>query len=373
MLVSAAWIVPAAFAAINRVVQGRLNGWNPPTTQELLFEGGDWLIYGLLTPAVFAIARRWPLTRPHLTRRVVLHLCVSLLFCAAWATGGKLLQLLLAFIFNPQALRAAAAAAGDQLWLKAGRDWLGWIFVTLPFGVAVYLCMVGAEHAIRYFLEARDRELQLSRLSEQLAGARFSALQAQLNPHFLFNTLNTIAVLVRDGNKTGATQMVEQLSDMLRRTLGRHRANEVTLGEEMEVVRQYLSIEQVRFSDRLRPTLEVDESLLSAAVPGFALQHLVENAVRHGIARRAGAGAARVAGRRDGDVLELSVSDDGAGIDAAGAGQVGHGLQNTRERLRALYGERASLVVVGAVNAGTVATLRIPYRELVVESDAAAR
>src|SRR5439155_15935699 len=98
-----------------------------------------------------------------------------------------------------------------------------------------------------------DRELQLVRLSEQLATARFAALQAQLNPHFLFNTLNTIAVLVRDDDRTGAVRIVEQLSDVLRRTLSRHQTNEVTLAEELDLVRQYLAIEQARFSDRLRP------------------------------------------------------------------------------------------------------------------------
>jgi LytS/YehU family sensor histidine kinase len=207
------------------------------------------------------------------------------------------------------------------------------------------------------------------RLSEQLSGARFSALQAQLNPHFLFNTLNTITVLVRDGDKTGAVRIVEQLSDILRRTLNRRRANEVRLGDELDLVRQYLAIEQARFSDRLRPAVDVDDTLLAAAVPSFALQHLVENAIRHGIARRTDAGDVRVTARRlraasahDVDVLELVVTDDGPGY----AGQVarGHGIENTQERLRALYGEGASLKVSRREAGGTVATLRIPYREL---------
>lgn len=118
---------------------------------------------------------------------------------------------------------------------------------------------------------------QVARLSEQLSSARFAALQAQLNPHFLFNTLNTIAVLVRDNDRQGAVRIVEHLSEVLRRTLSRHRANEVTLGEELELVRQYVAIEQARFSDRLRPEFRIADGLLSAAVPSFALQHLVEN------------------------------------------------------------------------------------------------
>ena len=371
MLVSAVWIAPAALATVDQVAQRRLNGEPPASPRDLLWAGGDWLVYAFLTPAVFWIANRWPIARPHLVRRALLHLGISLLFCAAWATGGKLLQAVLQQVFDPQAMRAAMATAGDQFWAKAGRDLLGWIFTTLPFGVVVYLTVAGMAHAIRYFVEARDREVQMARLSEQLSSARFSALQAQLNPHFLFNTLNTIAVRARDGDGAGTARMVEQLSDVLRRTLSRHRANEVTLDEELDLIRQYLAIEQARFSDRLRPAFEIDDSTLAAAVPSFAPQHLVENAIRHGIARRSDAGQVSLVARRDGDTLELTVSDDGPGIDAQAAFPAGHGIHNTRERLRALYGDRASLEVLRGATGGTIATLRVPFREMVRESGVA--
>jgi len=224
--------------------------------------------------------------------------------------------------------------------------------------------MVGVEHAIRYFAEARDRELQLARLSEQLSSARFSALQAQLNPHFLFNTLNTIAVLVRDNDRRGAIHIVEHLGEVLRRTLSRHRTNEVPLQEELELVRQYLAIEQARFSDRLRAEFEIDDSVMAAAVPSFSLQHLVENAVRHGIAKHPDAGRVRVMARRERDMLEVSVIDDGVGIGDEAAIPKGHGIENTRERLRSLYGEGAWLKVKRGVEGGTTAILRMPYREM---------
>src|SRR4051812_9787882 len=115
--------------------------------------------------------------------------------------------------------------------------------------------MVGIEHAIRYFIEARDRETQLARLSEQLAGAKLAALQANLNPHFLFNSLNTVAVLVREGDARTAARVIEQLSEVLRITLNRSRDAEVSLEEELELVRQYLSVEQARFSDRMRVSI----------------------------------------------------------------------------------------------------------------------
>ena len=357
MIVSAAWILPAIFAAINRIVQAHLRGWEPATVRDVLFEFGDWLLYALLTPGVFAVSKRWPVVRPQLPRRVSIHLLFAVLFCIAWATSGQILRLVLMLIF------ARDLMARDQFWEQFGLEWLSWIFITLPFGVAVYLCLVGVEHAIRYFVEVREREVQLARLSEQLAGARFAALQAQVNPHFLFNTLNTIAVLVRDDDRQGAVRIVEHLSELLRQTLSRHRANEVSLGEELELVRQYVAIEQARFSDRLRPEFRVDDALLPAMVPSFALQHLVENAIRHGIARAPDAGSLIVEAKRVGDMLEIRVMDDGVGIDPDAPTPKGHGIDNTRERLRALYGDVASLEIVRRPEGGTIAILRVPYKD----------
>jgi two-component system, LytTR family, sensor kinase len=364
MIVSAAWIVPAVFAVINRIAQARLQGWEPATYRELLFEFGDWLLYAFLTPGVFVISKKWPLTRPHLARRALLHFFFSLLFCVAWATCGQVLRLILIRVFAPHIYHAAVQEGAAKFWLQFGVEWLSWIFTTLPFGVAVYLCVVGIEHATRYFIDAREREVQVARLSEQLSSARFAALQAQLNPHFLFNTLNTITVLVRDDDRQGAVSIIEHLSELLRRTLSRHRANEVTLGEELDLVRQYVAIEQARFSDRLQPEFRIPESLMPAAVPSFALQHLVENAIRHGIAKQTDAGLLLVIATRSNDVLEVSVIDDGAGIDPAAPAPPGHGIDNTRERLRALYGEQASLEISRRAEGGTIATLRLPYREM---------
>jgi signal transduction histidine kinase len=353
LIVSAAWIIPAALAVVDVVAQRRLSGEPHADVSQLVFAGGDWLLYACLTPFVFVLSARWPIARPHLPRNAGVHVALSLLFCAAWAGAGTVLR---------------AIVAPKTMWFPPLKHFVSWLFITFPFGVAVYLCVVGIEHAIRYFADARERELQMARLAEQVSAARFAALQAQLNPHFLFNTLNTIAVLVRDGDRA-AVRIVEQLSDVLRRILTRHRTNEVPLAEELELVRQYLAIEQARFSDRLRPTFDVDESLLAAAVPGFAIQHLVENAIRHGIARRSEAGQIAVTARRVGDQLEVTVVDDGLAVDEERATVRGHGLANTRERLRALYGDRASLEIAPATAQGTVAALRLPLHTAAAESD----
>ncbi len=351
LLVSAAWIGPAFFAAFPTFLRWQLGGDDGPPWHQVAWEGGDWLLYGLLTPLVFALARRFPLRRGTLARHGALHLAAALLFCALWAILGIMLGWLL---FEPG-------------WTPYGGGVAGWIVTTLPFGTAVYFGVLGVEHATFYFFEARERETQSVRLAAQLAEARLGALRMQLQPHFLLNSLNAITVIVRDRDTATATRMLEQLGEMLRRVMRSDRPQEVTLGEELDFVRQYLAIEEVRFSDRLRPVFDVDAALLTAAVPEFVLQPLVENALRHGLARRVTATLLRIAARREGDDLVLTVTDDGPGPGEAAAPaetREGVGLANTRERLATLYGERARLELAGTAEGGATATVRLPYRAL---------
>jgi sensor histidine kinase YesM len=372
MLVSAVWIWPAVLGVVENIGQARLNGWEPASAGQLIWSAGDWLAYAIVTPAIFWISARWPIVRPHVLRRGLVHFGWALLFCLVWAIVGKLLQLLIMSVLSPGQVREAIDGAGPDLGRVVAVNVASWILTTLPFGVVVYAMVAGMAHAFSYFDEAREREVQVARMTEQLATARFAALQAQVNPHFLFNTLNTINVLVREGDRSGAVRIVERLSDLLRRTLSRHHASEVPLAEELDLVSQYLTIEQARFPDRLRPSIDVPDALRSAAVPGFVVQHLVENAIRHGVARREEGGRVAVTARREGAILEVAVADDGPGIGAA-PWPAGHGLENTRERLHALYGDEASLTVAAAAPVGTVATLRVPFREISLEARDAGR
>jgi signal transduction histidine kinase len=340
LLVSAAWLAPAFLAAAREYVQA---GGGGPAARRALFEGVDWLLLAFLTPGVFFLARRYPLVQGSIARRVPLHLGAAMLLCAAWAGGGVLLSVAL---FGSTPYDAGA---------------FNWFLTTIPFGTAAYFSLLGVEHAIFYFVQARDRETQAARLEAQLADARLGALRMQLQPHFLFNSLNAITVIVRDKDTATATRMLEQLGEMLRRVMRADRPQEVTVAEELDFVRQYLGIEQVRFSDRLRPVFDVAPGVQTAAVPEFLLQPLVENALRHGLAKRIEATLLRIEARREGDELVLAVIDDGPGLAEAGEGV---GLGTTRERLATLYGPRARLELVSLPEGGARVTVRLPYREL---------
>ena len=345
-LVSAAWFGPAILAAFEAYVQGRLDGRAANWTR-MVWEAGDWLICALLTPTIFWTARRYPLVRGAVARHLPIHCAAAILLCVVWSGLGALLSVAL--------LHETPYGGGA----------LSWFFTTLPFGVAVYFAVLGVAHAAAFFLEARERETQAARLSAQLADARLGALRMQLQPHFLFNSLNAIAVTMRDRDTTTATRLLEQLGDVLRRVMRTDRPPEVTLAEELEFVRQYLAIEEVRFSDRLRPAFDIDPPLERAAVPEFVLQPLVENALRHGLARRVTATLLRIAARREEGDLVLSVTDDGPGPGEPPVEvTTGVGLMNLRERLASLYGARARLDLVATPGGGAVATVRLPYREL---------
>ena len=350
-LIFAAWFVPALLAAFNSLVQNSLDR-RPTDWRWVLFNFFDWLAYALLTPLVFRASRRFPLERPHLPRNIGVHAIGALLMCAAWASLGTVLRIL---IFHPV---SAALPEGLLLWF------VSWVSTTLPFGFAVYFALVGIQHATAYLAKARERETQAARLAAQLSEARLGALRMQLHPHFLFNSLNAITVLVRDGDTAGASRMLELLSEILRQVLRAGGGHETTLANEIDFLGRYLAIEQVRFSDRLQVSFQIPSELSAAAVPRFLLQPLVENALRHGIGRLSGAGLVEISAKRDGDTLLLTVLDNGPGLHPPAQPSTGLGLANTRARLAELYGPNATLDVANHPHGGVIATVRLPYHEM---------
>jgi LytS/YehU family sensor histidine kinase len=211
--------------------------------------------------------------------------------------------------------------------------------------------------------EAHEHELRASQLEVRLTEARLEALRAQLNPHFLFNALNTIAMLVRRQANPEALRGIVGLSQLLRQVLDRRDAAEVGLGEELALVEHYLAIEQLRYRDRLEVRMDVAPEALEARVPSLLLQPLVENAVRHGIGPRNDAGWIRIAGRRLRDRLRVEVQDNGPGFPPGweARSQRGLGLTNTRERLLSLYARNHRLELGNAPSGGALVAVTIPF------------
>jgi signal transduction histidine kinase len=300
----------------------------------------DWYTCALFFPVFVVAIRRWPLDWQHLATRLPLH--VGLL---VGATVGKYA------IYLP--IRAALTDSTQPPFVQGVA--MSAISEAIAFG-----CVAAVLHAIEFYRRYRERETYSLQLQARLSDAQLRALRAQLNPHFLFNTLNAATTLLhRDPDAADA--MLTRLGELLRLTLRADPEHETALHEEIALLDRYLDIMRIRFSDRVTVTSGVSPDVATALVPSFILQPIVENAFEHGVARLQRPGVIEIEARADGDSLVLAVRDNGLGPTHSG-GQDGVGLANTRRRLAELYGDRASLQLVAARDAGTTVEVRLPLR-----------
>lgn len=307
---------------------------------------GIWLAWAwawaVLTPAILAVATRFPLAAPPRWRALAVHAIAGSASVAA----------------NLALFACAAPWVGATM---AAPTWsatfLALMGTTFLLDLPVYVALVIGSESIRLARAARERERQALRLETQLAQARLHALRAQLEPHFLFNALNTIAVLMRE-NVDAAERVLVRLGGLLRRALDTAGLHDISLGEELEFVDAYLGVEQARFEDRLSYRIDAPAGLLDARVPSLILQPLVENAVRHGVAARASPGCIEVRASAHGDALHLCVRDDGPGLSPAA--RDGIGLSNTRSRLDLLYRDRHALELRTPAGGGLEVALTLP-------------
>lgn len=314
------------------------------------------LVWSVFTPAAIWLARRYPpFEGLHWPRGVAVNLVASAV--------AVFLEVLLVTV-NGRWVRGSMPNDGPVL-VSALRASVYWF----PSDCWLYWAIVAGDYGVTHYRRLRERELRASQLEAQLAEARLQALKTQLQPHFLFNALHTIGQLVRTGQDALAVQVVAGLGDLLRRVLDGAGTQEVSLKQELEFLRSYLDVEQVRFRDRLKAVVDADPDTLDARVPYLILQPLVENAIHHGIAPRATTGRLLISARRIAGSLHLTVRDDGSGLASGGMSRDsrGVGLANTSERLRQLYGDAASFEVVSAEDGGTVARVVVPFRLAVAE------
>jgi two-component system, LytTR family, sensor kinase len=310
----------------------------------------SWIILASLVPFVVAISRRVRLDRPRPGGAVALHLVAALLFALTHET------LMAVFV--------------SWRWDDTSRlSMYFWKMVTgyLALDIVVYCGIVGGYYALDYARELRRREVLASQMTASLSEARLQALRAQLNPHFLFNTLNAISVLAMKGDSARVTRTLALLSDLLRLTID-GLPQEVPLSRELELTDRYLEIQRVRFPDRLVVDHEIDDGVENALVPSLVLQPIVENAVLHGVARRVEGGRITLAARRSGDELQLRVCDTGPGFES-GLGREGIGLSNTRARLEQLYGD-AYRVTCENRERGACVSIVLPFRNADVLEEA---
>jgi signal transduction histidine kinase len=301
-------------------------------------------VWAALTPIALRLAARFPLQRPNVLRAFAIHGIAS----ATCALANLALFALAAPVIG--------ATQVEPTWLGTFSRLLGTTFL---LNLPVYWLIVAAAHGERLVRTAREKDRRQLRLEAQLADARLQTLRAQLQPHFLFNALNTISVLMHE-NVDSADRILLQLSALLRRSLDSSEADEVRLGEEIGFIESYLEIEQARFGGRLSYRVLVPDQVLEARVPTLVLQPLVENALRHGIAARAGPGHVEIKAERHGEFLRLRVSDDGRGLPQATTERVG--LANTRARLQLLYADRQRFEVRNSDDGGVIAEIELPWR-----------
>jgi sensor histidine kinase YesM len=319
----------------------------PVTWQQALgYSLADWYVFAVLSTLPLRLARHLSLEGERWVRNLCVHMLASVVFSMAYVVLRSWVGLWQGssegrFIPSQESLR--------HLFLK-----------TWHFNLLIYWVVLSVAHALEYYRRLRERTLRAAELEKSLMQAKLQALQMQLNPHFLFNSLHAIAELMHR-DVEAADRMLTRLSELLRVALDSSDTQEVTLREEVRFLSRYLEIEQTRFGSRLSVSMAFPNETLDATVPNLILQPLVENAIRHGIEPCARPGRIEMSARRVGDSLELTVCDNGRGFDAAKSKREGIGLSNTRARLRELYGERQELELAPGETSGIRATIRIPW------------
>jgi len=349
--IAAIWCAGALFDASQTLLTMHAMGAGKAWLRPFLIVCVSWLPWALATPFVIALARRWPIVRGQIFKAMSVHLVAFAAISATAEAWSALLQV----IFNPW--HRSPPSSFMDIW----SDLLLGQLMTFVIAYALIL-------AVTFVVDSRERMsrqmTETARLNEELSRAQLAALRGQMDPHFMFNTLNSIASLVYDQRSDAAVGMIVGLSELLRRASEDSHRAQVTLREEVEYLQRYVDIQKIRFGDRLRVSIDIPDELLAKQVPNLLLQPLVENAIKHGISKRQSGGEVRVAGISRHGALRLTVYNDGpwAQEDLAVASQR-VGLGNLRTRLQILHGELSDLLLRPAEQGGVEVIVTLPLQE----------
>ena len=334
------------YGSVTWLVEWIASGWDQGHARMPFLSGMNRLVYAIVWAGAIVAAivlTEWrPVTRFRQPGRIALHVAATLVMTVLWAVVAYYICLLVVPGWKP-------LGAGTMLASTAKSVLFGYILVTI-------LVHIVAELRVHRHMEIRS--LRQERLAAQ---AQLHVLKMEMQPHFLFNALHSISSLIQS-DPEAANEVLVGLSDMLRHSMETSRVQQVSLREELDSLRLYTRIERVRFGDRLNINWAIGEDTLISAVPHMLLQPLVENAIRHGIETSSTAGRIDIAAERRDDLVWITISDDGPGVDgrqrSAGGGR---GLVNTRARLKELYADRQSLTLVSGEEGGTTVTISLPF------------
>jgi len=351
ILILCAWTIVALLFTVREIVVASVHGghvnWVIVGVIELVY----WNVWAACTPLVVALAKRFPLTGQRFVSHIAIHTVTSFMMAplgsvTAYFLSRGLLELLFRMT-DPGALRLLSTFTVSVL--------------SMSFtGILTYWLVVGLYQSVHFYQAAMERQTIAAQLETQLSHAELENLKSQLHPHFLFNSLHTIGVLMQE-DVEAASHLLVSLGDLLRMALER-RENEITLRSELEFIGKYLEIEQTRFHDRLKVRMDVPPDLLGVYVPSLALQPLVENAIKHGISVDSAAGRLEIAAQRNNGRVSLRVRDDGPGLAPGSRLRFGVGLTNVQARLKQLYGDESSLELTRGDGRGCEAIITIPLR-----------
>jgi two-component system, LytTR family, sensor kinase len=349
--IAAIWSAGALFDAILSVLmtnaEHRHHPWLPIFAIELV----SWLPWALATPFIIGLARRYPIARNVKVSAVGIHLVAFAAITMVSETWYALIQIR----FNPWEERPRPTFAGT-------------LSTSLLEQALILLIAYTLILTVTYVVDARERLarqlVETARLNEELSRAQLAALRRQIEPHFMYNTLNAIAGLVRDRRNESAVDMIVGLSEFLRRASEDSHRAQVSLAEEVEYLQRYLDIQNVRFGERLQVSVDIPAELLGAKVPNLLLQPLVENAIKHGISKRVAGGTVRVSGAQHDGVLRLSVYNDGpCAQEDLDATHTGVGIGNLRTRLQILHGDQSLLTLRRGDVDGVEVVVTLPLGE----------
>ena len=347
--IAAIWLGFGLFDATQTVLVMRSEGMHHAWSRLFFTMSVAWLPWALATPMILLLGRRFPPLQLRPLSTWLIHLVATLgvgLSFSAWMTC-------LEALLNPYMVSPRGTFL--SIW-----------FDRFLNGLLASILLYGTILIVNYVLESRERlaqqQTETARLNELLSQTQLTALRQQIEPHFLFNTLNAVSGLVREGRNDAAVTMIAGLSDFLRRVLEESTRQQVPLEEEVDFAQKYLDIQKVRFAERLQLSIDVPAELYPAQVPSLILQPMVENAVKHGIAKRAQGGAIRITASRNNGTLTLSVSNDGPSLAADWAtNAAGIGISNVRTRLKSLYGEAFELNFKNRDEGGVKVSVSLPF------------